>query len=261
MSEEHNPADEAGEELSLEIEEDDGQQAPEPVDGGDADIESGDEGSPRGDEDEAAVEGVEERRRPSRVNRASQRFHEITLENRDLRQRLENLERVQQQPRQPSQDELRAQEAAEEQRFFAELQQQVMDPVQQAARISQFYNQRTEQRVSRAIQNTQFTTWDSTDRINFERVLADNPRLERFGDRVEELRRQAPGVSRVDLLDKAIGESVRRQAGAQRTCQQNGAAARNGAQRTQPSRPAANVPGERRQGQRRGFEHMRNVPI
>jgi len=200
--------------------------------------------------------------RPGRVKpTAREEITNLRAERRELRERLDRLELAQQQPRGPSPEQIAQQERAEEAAMFEQV--AMLQPHEQAARVSQFYAQRSERKVQQAIQVTQVQVWDAADRQSYERELADNPRLQRFADQVEQLHRQYPGVSRIDLLDKAVGEATRRNLKSARTRQSNQAAAAVAANGARPPGGRSNVaaPARNTAAGRRGYEHMRNVLI
>lgn len=225
----------------------------------------GDRGSQR-EAPDTASEAEEERpaetgpTRHVRPTSGTSRWDNITRENRDLRQRLDALERQQQQPRGPTPEQLAEQQRREEQAMFEQV--AMLAPHEAAARVSQFYSERTRREVQQAIQLTQVQVWDAADRQSYDRELADNPRLQRFADQVEQLHRQYPGVSRIDLLDKAVGEATRRNLKSARTRQTNQAAAVQAANGARPPGGRGNVAApSRTAAARRGYEHLRGVLI
>jgi hypothetical protein len=211
MSEARTPAPAAELESVLddEVEEDEGQ-GHEDVDAPDADGQ-GEDGERHADDaderQEQHPEGAHEapdgqgdvRRHRGRAGEQN-RFDRERERRIAAERRLDELERVVNQRFGQDAERTRQQE---DQEFLAQL--QLLPPEQQSLAIMQ----RVERRASAQTQQVARQLWDENDRRDFERSLRDDPRLGRYADRVEALRRQAPGVSRDILLTQAIGEAVR----------------------------------------------------
>lgn len=193
---------------------------------------------------------VRQRRSPGAA-----RFERLSNENRDLKNRVADFERqlqtLVQQQRQPSPAEIAAQERAEAEAVS------MMAP----AEVARYYSQRSEQRIQTELNQTRQMLWDQNDAAQYDGLLTQNPAYRRYADRVEELRKQAPGVSRRILLATAIGMRALDGEGSARTR----AATRNAEQtRQQAARPTNGrgdvaAPTTRSSGGR--WDRLRNVQI
>ena len=121
---------------------------------------------------------------------------------------------------------------------------------------------RTRAENQQQIQQTRYQLWADNDRARYDAEIQAEPRFAQFNDRVEELARQAPGVSRLDLLDKAIGEAARLKMRSAITRQRNRGAASVEANRTRP--PASGRGDQPAQRQRTGStpaSRLEGMPI
>lgn len=240
--------------------------------GADRDSASGDDtGAPSGiddaprDGDEVSLEDVEQRGRQAQVRRgprASDRFQTLANRNRDLERQLAELQR--------QQGDFARQQQEAQQRQQAELERQQEEQFLLTASpqdMARYYADKSRREMQREMQVTRYQIYDSNDQAEFEREMVATPRLrtvyERNRERFDELRRQAPGVRRIDLLDKLVGEMARQNMGAARTRQERRAADALNGRQTRPAATRGNVAGERtRSGARRNdFSHMRDVLI
>lgn len=142
-------------------------------------------------------------------------------------------------PRQPSAAEVAEQQRIERERF------EMMSPYEQF----QYTQQQIETRVAQRVQQSQVALWDQGDRRAYDDLLERNPAYRKFESKVEDLRRQAPGVERRVLLATAIGMQALEQGGAARTRATNRAAERAVQNGARPSQARGDVPAHR---QRRG---------
>lgn len=227
-------------------------EAPEPDEGSEADL-----GDDEGQDDEGQAGPARHVAEPPPRTRGAQRFERLSNENRDLRDRVANFERqlaqFTQQQRQPSQAEL-----AEAERREAEA-VSMMAP----AEVAKYYANKSEQRVSQELNQTRQMLWDQNDAAQFEQLQTQNPTYRRYVDKVEELRRQAPGVSRKILLATAIGMRAMEGAPAARTRGQNRATATAAANQVRaPSNGRGDVAApQERGGSGNRWERLRNVQI
>ena len=222
-------------------------EAPEPDDGGEADL-----GDDEGEGEAGQTRQVAEP--PSRP-RASGRVDRLYSENRELRSKVQDFERqlnqLVQQQRQPTQAELAAQERAEAEAVS------MMAP----AEVAKYYSQKSESRIAAELNQTRQMLWDQNDAAQYDQLVTQNPTYGRYADKVEELRRQAPGVSRKILLATAIGMRAMEGAPAARTRAQNRSEAQAQRQQARPSQARGDVaaPQERSSGNR--WERLRDVQI
>jgi hypothetical protein len=213
MSEEREPAAEpASEDLDFEVEE---PEVEEPEDdAGDDEPEDG------GGRDDGAVEPEEvgkgdDARESGRVsvprNRAADRIQQLTRERDEERARTAQFERQLQQLTQQA-------TAADQQRIAAEEAERVKFMAPEERIVYETNKIRREMQLG--LQQTQNQLWDRSDKGDYDRELDAKPKLAQFNARVDELHRQYPGVRRIDLLDKAIGEAARRNMGSARNRQE-----------------------------------------
>jgi len=203
-------------------------------------------------EDEAGP-AREVARQPSRGQR---QFGAVREENRELRARIAETERLlaqlTQQQRQPSAAEIAAQERQEAEAVS------MMAP----AEVARYYSQKSEQKLDAALRQTQFQLWNQSDTLAYQTELARDPSFAKYDDRVQELARQYPTVSRIDLLDKAMGEAARKGISGARTRARNRSAQ---ATERQTVRPPANgrgdVAGSTERGGGNRWDRLRDVQI
>ena len=215
------------------------------------DVDESDSGEDQQGEDEAGP--AREVARPSRGQR---QFGAVREENRELRARIAETERLlaqlSQQQRQPS-----AAELAEQERREAEAVQMMSAP-----EVARYYSQKSEQKLDAALRQTQFQLWNQSDTLAYQTELARDPSFAKYDDRVQELARQYPTVSRVDLLDKAMGEAARKGIAGARTRARNRSAQ---ATERQTVRPPANgrgdVAGSTERGGGSRWDRLRDVQI
>lgn len=203
----------------------------------------------QGEED--AGQAREVARQPSRGQR---QFGAVREENRELRTRIADFERqlaqISQAQRQPSPAELAAAERAEAEAVS------MMAP----AEVAKYYAQKSEQRVSAELNQTRQLLWDQNDQAQFETLLTQNPNFGRYKEKVEEFRRQAPGVARRILLATAIGMQAMDGAPAAKTRARNRAAAAAERQSVRPpSNGRGDVATEGRGGSR--WDRLKDVQI
>lgn len=117
----------------------------------------------------------------------------------ELTRQVQQLLTERTQPRQPTQAELAEQQRQEDEMLAA------MTP----AEIGRYFARKTDETVNQRVQSVALSLWDQNDRTNFERTLRDEPRYARYRDRVDELCRLVPGLSRDNALTQAIGEAAR----------------------------------------------------
>jgi hypothetical protein len=247
-----DPAETEGVELEEFEAEDEATVEPDEGDGG------GDDGS---DEQAEGVEGPDGDARQSRQERTVVGKRSRSDEVRALRERAQRAEteralferqllQVQQQGNLAEQRRLEAEEA--ERVKFMQPEERITYEI---GKLRREYDHRSQQ--------TELRLWDRADHSEYQRELSANPKLSRFNDRVEELRKLAPGVSRLDLLDKAIGEAARRQMGAARNRQERRAETNIRAQTTTPPGGRGNVAAQRQRSGARSpdWSHMRDVSI
>lgn len=206
----------------------------EDAEGHDAAAESVDDVADPG-EDQGEDEAGQTREVARQPSRGQRQFGAVREENRELRTRIADFERqlaqISQQQRQPSQAELAAQQRQEDEAVS------MMAP----AEVAKYYSQKSEQKLDAALRQTQYQLWSQSDTLAYQTELARDPSFSKFDDRVQELARQYPTVSRVDLLDKAMGEAARKGVGAARTRARTRATA---AAERQSVRPPANGRGD-----------------
>lgn len=217
------PALEEEAELEVDV---DAEAADAPDDAGeDADVE-GEEGGERPAQDVAPP------RQPGRANREivalRRRAQQAEARVADFERQLQQVVNQQRQPT--------AAERAEEERREAEA-LEMMTPAQQA----RYFHDKSRKEMQAELQQTRMVMWDQSDRQQYESLLAQDPAYRRYDEQVEELRKQAPGVSRRILLATAIGMRALEQKPAAKT-----RAARNGAasaerHAAQPSRARGDV--------------------
>ena len=204
-------------------------------------------------EDEGETRQVAE---PPRRGRAAERIERQQSENRELRSRYADLERqlaeLRQQQRQPT-----AAEIAEAERREAEA-VQMMAPHE----VARYYAQKSEQTTRAELNQTRQMLWDQNDSTQFETLLSQNPNYRRYTERVEDLRKQAPGVSRRILLATAIGMRAMEGAPAAKTRAQNRGAASAERHQVRPSNGRGDVAGPSERGGGAGrWDRLRNVQI
>lgn len=137
--------------------------------------------------------------------------------------------------RQPSAAEIAAQAEAERQRL------EMMSPVEVAA----YYHQKTLTEVSHQTQRMQMQLWDQGDRREYDAFLETRPAWRSLNEKVEELRRQAPGVSRKILLATAYGMRAQEQEAAATGRARRSAEAGRERHTVRPSRPGGDVAADR----------------
>lgn len=240
--------------------------------GGDRDPAPGDDADAPASLDDASRDTLQEeiplderRGRQAQVRRGqsgSERFQTLANRNRELERQLADLQRQQgdfarqqQEAQQRQQQEIDRQQ---EEQFLLTASPQDM---------ARYFADKSRREMQREMQVTRYQIYDSNDQAEFEREMVATPRLravwERNRERFDELRRQAPGVRRIDLLDKLVGEIARANMGAARTRQERRAGEALNGRQTRPAATRGNVAGERaRSGSRRDdFSHMRDVLI
>jgi hypothetical protein len=247
-----DPAETEGVELEEFEAEDEATVEPDEGDGG------GDDGS---DEQAEGVEGADGDARQSRQERRVVGKRSRSDEVRALRERAQRAEtslalferQLQEVKQQKSDEDRRRIEAEEAERL------RMLPPEEQIA----YHTNKLRREMQFGLQETQRQLWDRSDHSEYQRELSANPKLSRFNGRVEELRKLAPGVSRLDLLDKAIGEAARRQMGAARNRQERRAETNIRAQTTTPPGGRGNVAAQRQRSGARSpdWSHMRDVSI
>jgi hypothetical protein len=185
--------------------------------------------------------------RVARSGRAETRIRALNEENRQLRARQDQFERqLQQALTQPSAADLERQRQAHVER------RSLMSPVDLAADIEAGLRQE----FNGQLQRQGAALWDQADHGTYQRELETKPALHRFDDRVAELKRQYPTVSRIDLLDKAIGEAARRGMGAAGTRARTRAAGQAAGQVTRPAGGRGDVAGTRQRTGRTAAERL-----
>jgi hypothetical protein len=225
-----------------------------------AEAEGDDEaGEPDGGSGGGPDDGQEITQRPPqevrRQSPTSRRFERLSNENRDLKNRVADFEKqlasLVQQQRQSSPAEIAAQERAEAEAVS------MMAP----AEVARYYSQRSEQRIQTELNQTRQMLWDQNDQGQYDTLVAQNPAYRRYADRVEELRRQAPGVSRRILLATAIGMRALDGEPGARTRAANRNAEQSRQQMARPSNGRGDVaaPTTRTAGNR--WDRLRNVQI
>lgn len=255
MSEEREQAAENPAETEVELEEQDEDEIeadePDEGDGG------GDDGS---DEPAQVEQSADGDARPAqqqgrvRGERAAGRIQRLERERDAERARNEAFERqLQQLLNRETEADKRRREAEEAERV------RMLSPEEQIS----YHTNKIREETRAELQRTQFALWDQNDQRTLDEIYERNPNYRKFDGKVEELRKQAPGVPRRMLLATAIGMAALDNAGSARTRQQKQA---DTAQRQQQARPPGgrgNVAAPReRSGSRRGdWDHMRNVHI
>lgn len=199
---------------------------------GDADADAGDA---EGQGAQGQARHVAPQRRASREDNLRAEFERKLANEREAFNR--QLAEVVAQQRQPSQAELARQ--AEEERQRVEL----MSPAEVAA----YYAQKTERTITERLNQQQAMLFDRADRSEFEALVERDPTLRKFSDKVEEYRRQAPGVPRRLLLATAIGEQALAQRGSARTRATTRNEAARARQVTRPTNGRSDVPSDRGQ--------------
>jgi hypothetical protein len=122
--------------------------------------------------------------------------------------------------------------------------------------------ERTRAENQQQIQQTRFQLWQDNDRARYEAEVQAEPKFAQFNARVEELARQAPGVSRLDLLDKAIGEAARLKMRSAITRQRNrGAASAAANQIAAPASGRGDQPAQRQRTGSTPASRLEGVPI
>lgn len=249
---------ETGEDLDIVLDDADETQGETPDDPSSLDEGEGGEGSDDrepGEHGGEEVQGQAAERQGNRLrspSRGESRIRELANENRELRRRQEDFERqLQQAFNGPSRADLERQQREREER------RALMSPAELVQDVTQ--ELRAEFRTQLQQQNA--LVWDRSDKSDFDREMEVKPALRRFESRVEELRRIAPGVSRLDLLDKAIGEAARKNIGAARTRQTRTANERSQGQVTRPVSGRSDVPSNRTRGGRTAGDRLDGVLI
>mgnify|MGYP001608309175 FL=1 len=224
------PAADPDDEIEVDLEADE-PEPDEPEEGDETEADEPDEG---GDPEPIAATP------PAR--RGSPRVQSLVNENRELKARQAQFERqladLTAARNQPSQAEIAAQQEMERQRY------ELMSPFEQAQYLEQKINNRVQQQTNQIAAGL----WDQNDQRDYAALLETTPAYKRYDDRVNELRTQAPGVSRRILLATAIGLRALEGGGAARTRatrQAEAGAARNVAR---PAGGRGDAPSERGRG-------------
>lgn len=199
--------------------------------------------------DELEAEEPEEGEEPEPVaatpppRRGSPRVQSLVNENRELKGKLSAFEQQLQglvaQRNQPSPAEVAAQQERERQQF------ELMSPYEQF----QYTQAKIREETARNTNQIAAGLWDQNDQRDYAALLETTPAYRRYDDRVNELRTQAPGVSRRILLATAIGLRALEGNGAARSRagrQAEAGAARNGAR---PSNGRGDVVPQRGRGE------------
>ena len=186
--------------------------------------------APEGEEPEAPAAVAPLRRGSARVQALANENRELKTKLTGFEQQLQGLLRDRQQPS-PAEQAAAAQ--AERERF------ELMSPWEQA----QYTERKITEGVQRQSQQLAYGVWDQGDKRAFDDELRVSPEYRRYEARVEELRKMAPSVSRIDLLDKAIGEYARLHKGAARTRAGKADAANAARQNVRPPGGGSDVPG------------------
>ncbi len=199
------------------------------------------------EDDEPEADEPEEGGEPEPVaapspRRGSARVQALANENRELRSRQVEFERqlaaLTAARAQPSPAEVAAQQERERQQF------ELMSPYEQF----QYAQSKIREETARNTNQMAAHLWDQNDRRDYGALLEATPAYRRYAETVEELRTQAPGVSRRILLMTAIGKHVLEGGGAARTRAVRSAEAGAARQISRPSNGRADVPSERGRG-------------
>lgn len=157
---------------------------------------------------------------------------QLTRQQQEFERQLRELTQVQ---RQPSAAEIAAAQEAERQRY------ELMSPYEQF----QYSQQRIAEGVASQTRQIEQRLWEQNDQREYEGLLAATPAYRRLDDRVQDLKRQAPGVPRRVLLATAIGLRAMEQSGAATTRATNRAAAATQRNTTRPPAGRSDVGAER----------------
>ena len=212
------------------------------------------EGEDAGNDDERQPQG--QSRQVSRQQpRREGRYQRLANENRTLKTQLSTFEQQLQallaQRSQPSAAEQAAAAREEQERV------QLMAPHEVAA----YYAQKTERAVAQQLNQTRQALFDQNDQVQFNQMLDGDPRLRRYEEKVEELRRQAPAVPRRILLATAIGMAALDGKGPARTRAANAAQGQQQRQTARPSNGRGDMPADRRRSGGNLDDRLRNVLI
>lgn len=146
-------------------------------------------------------------------------------------------------------------------------QQQDAQFVQQLAelppdRAYQAILERTRAENQQQIQQTRYQLWQDNDRARHEERLQRQPKYQQFNDRVEELASQVSGVSRLQLLQVAIGEAAMAKLDATLARQRNRGAASVAENRTRaPASGRGDQPIQRQRTGSTPASRLEGVPI
>lgn len=255
------PADDAVDDATLddEIEVDLESEDPEETDVGEDDAPGDDgEGGEADGDGEAEVgarqEGQARDVRPP-AKRGSARVQAIVARNRVLEQRVATFEQQLQglinERRQPSPAE-QAQAAEAERQHY-----EMLSPYEQ----HQFTQNKIAAEVERRTNGIALNLWDQNDRRDYETLVASNPAYRRLDEKVEELRRQAPQVSRRILLATAIGLNTLERGPAARTRAARNSETAAARHATRPSNGRGDVASSRGRAGDSLEERLRNQSI
>lgn len=221
--------------------EDENPDEPEDGEGDEADESGGDAEAVADDEPQGRPQEVGGGRRArgqafgSRIRGLEAELAEERTRVRTFEQQLQTLLAERNQPRAPSPAEIAEQQRQERERF------EMMSPYEQHL----YTQQKIEQGVAQRTQAMAQTLWDQGDRRAYEDLLERTPAYRKFDAKVEELRRQAPGVERRVLLATAIGLQALDQGGAARSRAARAAEAGRAANGVRPSQARGDVPAQR----------------
>jgi hypothetical protein len=233
------------------------------VEGDDSSDEGGEAGGADGDGGDASEEPDDEERPQRQARdvappRREGRYQRLANENRELKNRVTEFERTLQtvvaERRQPSAAELAAEAERERQAF------ELMTPYEQ----HQYTLNKTVTGLRAEYQRDRAAMFEQNDKEKFEAKLQADPRLSRYRDTVEDLKKQAPGVDRQTLLEVAVGRAALNGVGRARNRQTKAADEARTRQTARPSNGRGDVRSDRGRGNGAGsgsFEHLRNVSI
>lgn len=204
----------------------------------------GAEGSDEYGSDEVAEEGDEDRQDdlgdepPARQSRGANRFQRLSNENRELKQRLDKLERGEVAPRGPSQAEIERMRAQQEQADTQELERAALEGGPAAA--AAVARRQAQRDIQQHMQGFEYRLADRQDKADFKQLCREVPVYGKLADRVEEklaeYRRNGANPPRENIAKFLIGEDAVKRAQGAATRQGKRGAARTQREQVQPRR-------------------------
>lgn len=158
-------------------------------------------------------------------------IRDLQSQNADLSRRLDEMLARQNAPRAPTPAEQAEAQRLERERY------EMMTPYEQAQYLSRQIREQVQREIAAATQPIH----ENTDVREYEGLISQNANYRRFDAEVANLRRQYPGLSRVQALKYAIGDAAIRGAPAATTRARNAAAATAARQTARPSQARGDI--------------------